>query len=211
MRSEASTRIQPHAFVEAQIKRISFPRLEFFLDFEDPFLISSTEIILIPFTIIIYNQSNFINEKNLQYGFLGGPCDLIEDFHKPRLKLKIGFNKDINGKKILHKNIALYGEYCLAVARSVLNSHDRLIKFSATVWGELSPVISSYFEFKIIFDDSTIVPKKLDFKKREENKYLWDSKVEETASLEKQQHDLTTDLKDRIYQSTFYNALKNLK
>ena len=150
MRSEATTRIQPHAFVEAQIKRISFPKLEFFLDFEDPFIVPSTEIILIPFTIIIYNQSHFINEKNLQYGFIGGPCDLIEDFDKPQLKLGSGFNKDFEAKKILHKNVAFCGEYYLAIARSVLNRYKGLIKLSATISGDLSPVISSYFEFRNI-------------------------------------------------------------
>jgi hypothetical protein len=205
LRAGASTHTAPHPLVEAMIKKITFPKLEAILDFADPFIVPTTDFILIPFTIIIQNQSHFINEKNMEFRFVGGPCDLIEIFNKPMDVLNEGFDKTFNGMKVFHKNVAFTGEYCLAVRRLILK--NEIIKFFVAVSGESSPVVSSYFEFKILYDNNTGTnPEKLDFIKKEKNQYLWESKA--SGSMESEQKKLTSDLKDQIRLSTFYNYLK---
>ena len=88
MRVEASTRVAPHQFVEAQMKRISIPKVQAHVVFCKPIFFVTN--ILIPFSVLISNESYYVHEKNLKYRILTKGCETIKDFKSRRSEFQPG-------------------------------------------------------------------------------------------------------------------------
>jgi hypothetical protein len=176
IRVGASTHTMPHPLVEAMIKKITYPKLEGYIIFSEPYTWGG--IYQIPITVMIYNGSEFINEKNLQYRILSVGCDIINPFkfRKPYI-FQSGCDYQEDARPILHKNMPFHNELCLVTTPQLLTSKANKIYVSLTLWGDSSPVVHTYYEYE------TNIPRQgsgleLRIIEKSENKFLMDKSRE---------------------------------
>jgi hypothetical protein len=177
MRLDGSTRPAPHHYIEALIKKISFPKLEAYLNFGE--MITGREYAMLPIVLTIHNLSKYINEKNLDYRILSDNCN-INNPNKILNELSLD-SCDIQkkAKEILHFNMPYYEELVLVVRRKLPDSKKTQIKIVISIWGEFSPVVNSSYELEIYGNLSVHTKYKIIDKK--ENFYLYEGSEESQA------------------------------
>jgi len=101
MRLDGSTRIAPHYYVEALIKKISFPKLEVYVNFGE--MLMGREYAILPITFTIHNLSKYLNEKNVEYRILCDSCNILNPNDNINYEsLELGCDIQKNAKPILH-------------------------------------------------------------------------------------------------------------
>jgi hypothetical protein len=181
IRVGASTHTAPHQLVEAMIKRITFPKLEGYILFSQPFNVTGN--LIVPIRIMLYNESPFINEKNVQFRILTVGCDVLNPFN-PLFNYILQGGSDYfeNAKPILHKNMPYLSELCLATSQQIVMQNDALLNVSLTFWGDSSPVVMSYYVYKVHISASGPNAFTLENIEQSENKLLMDKSQELIAS-----------------------------
>lgn len=173
MRLDGSTYPAPHHYVEALMKKISYPRIEGYLSFGG--IIEFSEYAGIPIQVSIHNLSKFIHEKNVQYRIIGTFCDIVEVENRLEygtLNYSTDFSKD--AKDVLHYNMPYFNNFLLLTKRLLPGSKPIVADIMLTIWGELSPVISCIYKLEI-FGDSKTVHTKYFVTYKSENKYLFEN------------------------------------
>jgi hypothetical protein len=171
MRVEASTRVAPHQFVEAQMKRISIPKVQAHVVFGKPMFVVAN--ILIPFTILISNESYYVHEKNLKYRILTTGCETIKDFKARRFEFQPGSDIVFDSADILLSSMSVYDRLCLATNETILKSHYHSIHIIITIWGELTPALVCEYEYKVLYATGNPLSANLTEVKKIENEYLF--------------------------------------
>lgn len=211
MRSEASTRIQPHQFVEAQMKRISIPNVQTHVVFGKPLPVSSN--ILIPFSILISNESYYIHEKNLKFRILTKGCETIQDINSRRFEFKPSSDTLIDAADILLCGMPVYERFCLATNEKFLNAQDHSIYVAIFIFGEFTPVRICEYNFKVTYAYGDPSSAKLIEAGKTENEFLFQQKEDkQKAGFLKNQQFVDTDSMEKwtaiLVESIFYRSLR---
>jgi hypothetical protein len=171
MRMDGSTRPAPHHFVEALMKKISFPRIEAFLTFGEAYEFTN-DYASVPILLAIHNLSKYLPEKNVQYRIICDNGDIIPVEYDFVPLLNRG--TDIFGKKIdiLHNRVAHFDHYALVINRFIGGKK----KFTIAVFlnGDLSPVIVSKYTIQLSMEDPASSVE-ISILEKTENVYLADS------------------------------------
>jgi Putative DNA-binding domain len=210
IRVGASTHTAPHAIVEAMIKKISFPKLEGFMTFGTPATVSEYNII--PCVVFIYNQSKFIQEKNLEFRFYAHGCDFRELSSTHTTPFKFEHDFTIEAKPILHNGIPYYKEYLLVIPREFNVGKNTQIQLLLSFWGERSPAIACNYNVDVKVEN--IAPYTLSIAvDKKENQYLFEKRDEierhgTHPGLEVVHSQIIESLEGRLRYSKFYNNMK---
>ena len=194
------------------MKKINYPKIEGYLKFADPFIVGN--FILIPTTLLIYNQSYYIHEKNVEYRILTVGCDVANPFSGIYpTEFSTGYDVTQTAKSVLHRNMPFHDEIALVLNDEILRSHNGAIKIFLTIWGELSPIVSSYYEL-LLFPEP-ISPNRiaLSIIKKSENTFLFEKSQElektgDIPNLEKTHQDLSNNYKERFTTTILYRSLR---
>jgi hypothetical protein len=180
MRMDGSTRPAPHHYVEALMKKISYPRIKAEIHLGE--MKTFWETIGIPLIVSIKNQTKFINDKNVQFilhSFGGEVIDLeglkateFEDYSREsRIERK--------AKEILHYSMPYQEQFLLITKRVMPRAYNVTVRISLTVWAELSPAITSITELKVYGDTQSGYQTKYHINSRIESAYLMDLPTDE--------------------------------
>lgn len=147
MRLDGSTRAAPHHYVEALMRRITYPRLECYLTFGT--MRDYRNYAAVPVQLTIHNLSKLIPEKNVQYRILS---DL--DMYNPNATFnesRLNYGADISKEaiNILHYSMAYNEEFVLLTDRLLPGSKSVEGRIMLTVRGEQSPLVTSKYELTI--------------------------------------------------------------
>jgi hypothetical protein len=207
MRLGATTRPAPHHYVEALIKKISYPRLEGFLNFGK--ICDYNNYTGLPIALTIHNLSKLINEKNIEYRIIASGCDIMPINEIPQ-NINLKFSTDIikKAKDILHYNMPFYGEYFLITNRMMPRSNPILCDINIIFWGELSPIVSSSYKLKMLGDRYGTI---CEIDDCNENIYLHENpknmELNEIDRLKKSREMLMQEFQNKISRMTIFNHL----
>lgn len=175
MRMDGSTRPAPHQYVEALMKKITLPKL-----YAQVLLSTAIELpkyAIIPLIVCIRNLSKYIHDKNVTYAINVDGADLIscDCTSIPT----IGFEKVITSeaKKVLHYKMPFVENFF--VIRDRDKNYGKQLSIQLSVWGDLSPVITSQYNGHF---NSGILGVRYDTLEANENRYLYDDDDENTLS-----------------------------
>lgn len=205
MRLDGSTRPAPHHYVEALIKKISYPKLEIYLSFGEA--LEMANVTVIPTVLTIHNLSKFINDRAVSFRVVAVDCDFIDPYQQISSSLKWGTDFSKEAKDILHYNMPFYENYLLVVPRSSTWNSGQAVEVGATLWGKLSPVVASKYKL-VITNTNPGVRVEIE---RQENFYLHEetSKLNDIERLQQSRDELL-----KIYQRQFlensFNKLYNI-
>lgn len=178
MRMDGSTRPAPHHYVEALMKKISFPRLFCSIEFGE--MINPKNIAYVPLVVTIHNLSKFIQDKKVRYQLISRGADILE----PNQTFFNGITNMAlitkNAVPLLHYNMPYYGNYVLVVEKMKLNYKNEA-EVKLIVWGELSPAISCNYKLHISCDERYRV-NEYSLEILHDNIYLMDIATEDTKS-----------------------------
>jgi hypothetical protein len=202
MRLDGSTRIAPHHYVEALIKRVSFPKLETYLSFGD--IITGREYSMLPFVFTIHNLSKNLNEKNLHYRIIcdRGEIKKISD-NLDNLELR-GSDYASKAKDILHNRMPFYEEFVCVTKRLTHFSNPITVRLMLTVWGDSSPVIASIYNLEFWGDIN--VNTRFKVESQNENFYLHEQN-DGSNDVKKSDSFLVKSLNERLYTFPIYRQL----
>jgi hypothetical protein len=203
MRLDGSTRAAPHHYVEALIKKISFPKLEAYLSFGE--MITGSEYAMLPIALTIHNLSKYIHERNVEYRILSTSCNIL---NPNQILDKINLNGsdiDKKAKKILHFNMPYYEEFVLVTKRMTPYSNPLRVVIVLSTWGELSPVIISNYEIEI--QGSANANTSYLLKEKKENFYLYEKGEDVVDGIEKSNSLLLQSFEKRFYSFPIFKQL----
>jgi hypothetical protein len=166
MRLDGQTRYAPHQYVEALMKKVNVPKLGMNFCFGESRAKKSE--IIIPFAVHIYNQSNYIHDKNVTFRLISnGYIEKEDGFHSHKAE---GTDIQYVAADIIHNSSSALKCFFLKVERDLNHS----INIVAFLSGELSPMLTSMFHIDI----SYINPGKFNMTvlTKEDNIYLFERK-----------------------------------
>jgi len=176
MRVDGATRPAPHHYVEALMKKISYPRIQATITFGDTLTLHNNAVI--PIVITISNLSKFIHEKSVHFRIMCSGGDILEPDLRMIPDLKYESQIDKVARDMLHSNMPYTHEY-LMITKGFFNVGSK-VTIILTVWGELSPVIFSAYELTLKGDSNGNLD--YDLKVRDESVYMIDRHNSETQS-----------------------------
>jgi hypothetical protein len=147
MRLDGSTRFAPHRYVEALIKRISFPKVEAFLTFGEMKTVRVCAFATVQLTI--HNLSKLINDKNISYQVLVSGADLLPVDATNIAQRKGGTTIDKMARAVLHYKMPYYEHFALVLDRKDPNARPSEISLMLTVWGDLTPAIVATYKMSV--------------------------------------------------------------
>lgn len=199
MRLDGSTRPAPHHYVEALIKRISYPKIEAYLTFNQVKHFSS--LIAIPLTITIGNLSKLIQEKQVNYRFIIDGADLIESNSNSYTNYKGNSDYSKFAKDILHFAMPYYNNLILITKKLYREEHN--ISILLMIWGELSPVVMSKYKLKIYPNPAKGYNCEVEIEIEKENSYLIENDSLDLNDTERNRK--ANQLVAQSFESNFYN------
>jgi len=176
IRLDGSTRPAPHHYVEALIKKISFPKLEVYMSFGET--VNGKNFAAVPIVLTIHNISKYLHEKNVEYrilsdrGLISNPNRILnyENFLD-------GCDIEKKVKPVLHYNMP-YVEDLVLVTKKIFPRENALhANILISVWGELSPVIVSNYRLEFYGDIRDVKTRYL-MREKKENFYLYEKSEE---------------------------------
>jgi hypothetical protein len=177
MRMDGSTRTAPHHFVEALMKKITFPRIEVYLHLGDLHeLISNFAII--PIQLTVHNLSRYQTEKNIQIRLMCDRGDIIPASSQSTPVLQ--YSSDLSDRiEILHYRNAHHENYFLVLDRFHIRYYK--LRITVSVSGDTSPVINSWQFIEISHHGANLIYKTIE---KVENIYLADMAKEDQSDKE---------------------------
>jgi hypothetical protein len=172
MRVDGSTRPAPHHYVEALMKKVSYPRLQAGIAFGNTR--QQPEYLSLPITINVHNLSKSIHDKNMRYRLMSFGGGLRKWGHRPyEFQLDITRDSDINSdvRDIIHYNMPTIDRYHF-VARRIAGMQTLSAIVSLMVWADLSPVIICKYDLQFRYDPQSA---KIEYTlQKDENSYLFE-------------------------------------
>lgn len=212
MRLDGSTRPAPHHYVEALVKKISYPRLEGYLTFGT--IRDYSILATIPMQLTIHNMSKFIHEKKVQYRILASGVDILDPYKNFQLiQFTYGADIDKQAKDILHYNMPYYDNFLLLTKRLMPRSQNIYIDIFLSVWGELSPVVTSRYKIEVSGNAQSVRTQYIMLEKSE-NVYLHESSGDvesnEQERMEKSRKLLLDQFQSKIHELAIHEQLRKM-
>ena len=198
MRMDGSTRPAPHHYVEALMKKISFPRL--FCSIEFGKIVNVPNLAYVLILVTIHNLSKFIHDKNVRYRLMSKGADILD----PQQTAFKGFTNSAfitnDATALLLYNMAIFKKHVLVVERSKWSFKEE-VDLMLIVWGELSPAISCKYKVHISCDERS---REMEYtlEKLHDNIYLMD-KDSENPKADKERVAIENSNVLEIYSSKF--------
>jgi hypothetical protein len=179
MRMDGSTRPAPHHYIEALIKKISFPKIEGTISFGQ--MQTYNETAGVPMVVTIHNMSKYQHEKNIQFMLVSVGGDVFEANYNnfPKLVSQTQINK--KAKDMLLFNMPYTENFLLVTNRLIYKQSAFKVLILLTTWGELSPAITSTYELNVFHEPSSRKTN-YQFTVKNENVYLMDAQVQHLKS-----------------------------
>src|ERR1035437_133156 len=204
MRLDGSTRPAPHHYVEALMKRISYPRLQCYLTFGRMHEFKKFAGMIVQ--ISIFNLSKVQNDKNIHCQLLCVGGDIIPFsttmVNHIRNQCEISLSRDV-----IHFAIPTSESYMFLTEQTTGRVFE--VTFLLSVWGDLSPAIGSTYILKIYPDKNLHTA--YEIIKKDENVYFMDNPKFEMQS-EKEHIVNSTEAVLKIQEENIYKKelFKNL-
>jgi hypothetical protein len=182
MRLDGQTKYAPHQYVDALIKKIKIPKLEMLFRFGE--IKRLGDLVYLPFVLSISNKSQFINEKKVilrisSFAHIQEESEIFND-------LLDGTNKEKSVAEILHFGNPIK-EFYILITTMNYGKGIRRIPIYASLLGENSPIIYSYYEIEIQFTDNLRINYSLN--QVRENDYASDTDMERSDQFMEVQMD----------------------
>lgn len=148
MRIDGQTRPAPHHYIEALFKKITYPRLEGYLKFEN-IVNDNFGNYLLYVSLFIFNKSKLQNEYEINYRlittvgtFSGYNLQMNNDiFHLEGHELRI-----LNAKSVLYYNEPFYYQCIIVIPPKQLEKYKNEIEFHLYFGGKNSPLMISKYK-----------------------------------------------------------------
>jgi hypothetical protein len=146
MRLDGSNAPAPHYYVEALMKRISFPKLSGHVELGT--LVVGYEFIIIPCLVYINNLSHFINEKNLDISIIITNFKILRENDLPNDNDFTAGGQIKSSSAILHYSRPYHERIFIMAHRDSLTNDSKatlMLSFS----GDSSPIINSIYSLTV--------------------------------------------------------------
>jgi hypothetical protein len=146
MRLESTNVPAPHYYIEALMKRISYPKLHGRLSFGK--IVIGPQFVVIPCLVFISNFSQYINEKNLHCVVMISQFQMLKEDVLPTNQ-DFSSGAQIEGAMpILHYGRPYHDRLFILAPRDVLRNNNAEADIMLTFSGDSSPVIHSSYKIK---------------------------------------------------------------
>jgi hypothetical protein len=146
MRLDGATKPAPHGYVEALMKRITYPKLAGFITFGHSNVSVPSGFHYVAITVTIYNTSQYMHEKNLYFrlsSMFGNLFAIDQPIPEP---LRIdGFSHREKADDFLYYDIPYVKQFFLVLGYEVMTY--RKVQITLDILGERSPALRSVYQY----------------------------------------------------------------